>query len=45
MNEKAINHVIINYAIENANLKVAFATLQAELEELKALQNTEEEKR
>lgn len=44
MNEQAINTVITNYAIENANLKVAVATLQAELEELKALQNTEEEK-
>lgn len=42
MNEKAINTVISNYAIENANLKVAVATLQAELEELKATENTEE---
>lgn len=43
MNEQAINQVITNYAIENANLKVAVATLQVELEELKALQNTETE--
>ena len=42
MNEQAINTVITNYAIENANLKVAVATLQVELEELKTLQNTEE---
>ena len=44
MNEKAINQVISNYAIENANLKVAVATLQAELEDLKAEKNTEETK-
>lgn len=42
MNEQAINTVITNYAIENANLKVAVATLQVELEELKTLKNTEE---
>lgn len=42
MNEQAINQVISNYAIENANLKVAVATLQAELQELKETQNTEE---
>lgn len=42
MNEQAINTVITNYAIENANLKVAVATLQAELEDLKAEKNTEE---
>lgn len=35
MNEKAINVVISNYAIENAHLRVSVATLQAELEELK----------
>ncbi len=44
MNEKAINTVITNYAVENANLRIQVATSQAELEELKALQNTEETK-
>ena len=53
MNEKAINAVISNYAIENANLRIQVASLQAELEPLQAKeiqkledmqQNTEENK-
>lgn len=44
MNEKAINTVISNYAVETANLRIQVATLQAELEDLKAEQNTEETK-
>lgn len=47
MNEKAINTVISNYAIENANLKLQVASLQVELESLKeseSAEETEEEK-
>lgn len=44
MNEKAVQQVITDYALEVANLKVAVATIQAELEELKAAQTTEETK-
>lgn len=47
MNEKAINSVISNYAIENANLKIQVASLQVELESLKeseSAEETEEEK-
>lgn len=44
MNEKAINSVISNYAIENANLKIQVASLQVELESLKESENTEENK-
>ena len=44
MNEKAIQQVITDYALENANLKVAVATLQMELEDLKEAQNMEETK-
>lgn len=36
MNEQAINAVISDYAIENANLKVAVATLQYEIEEMRS---------
>jgi hypothetical protein len=35
MNEQAIQQVITDYAIENANLRVAVATLQAEIKALK----------
>lgn len=42
MNEQAINQVISNYAIENANLKIQVAILQAELEKAQESQNTEE---
>ena len=35
MNDQAIQQVIIDYAIENANLRVAVATLQAEIKALK----------
>lgn len=34
MNEQAINQVIANYAIENANLRIQVATLQEELNKL-----------
>lgn len=44
MNEQAINTVITSYAIEVANLRIQVATLQAELEDLKAEKNTEETK-
>ena len=44
MNEKAVQKVISDYAMEVANLRVTVATLQAELEEVLASQNTEEEK-
>lgn len=46
MNEQAINQVITEYAIENANLRIQVATLQQvinELQEEKAVE-TEEEK-
>lgn len=42
MNEKAINQVITEYAIEVANLRVTVATLHSELEELQKEQKTEE---
>lgn len=35
MNDQAIQQVITDYAIENANLRVAVATLQAEIKALK----------
>jgi hypothetical protein len=35
MNEQAIQQVITDYALENANLRVAVATLQAEIKVLK----------
>lgn len=35
MNDQAIQQVITDYAIENANLRVAVATLQAEIKVLK----------
>ena len=35
MNEQAIQEVITDYALENANLRVAVATLQAEIKALK----------
>lgn len=35
MNEQAIQQVITDYALENANLRVAVATLQAEVKALK----------
>lgn len=35
MNEQAINKVISNYAIEQANMRVALETVVAENEELK----------
>lgn len=35
MNEQAIQQVITDYALENANLRVAVATLQAENRALK----------
>lgn len=35
MNDHAIQQVITDYAIENANLRVAVATLQAEIKVLK----------
>lgn len=35
MNEQAIQQVITDYAIENANLRVAVATLRAEIKALK----------
>ncbi|WP_407372325.1 hypothetical protein [Carnobacterium sp.] len=38
MNEKAINTVLTNYAVETANLRIQVATLQTELEDLKAVQ-------
>lgn len=45
MNEQAINQVIANYAIENANLKIQVATLQEELSNLKSNhENTENDK-
>ena len=44
MNEQAINQVISNFAIENANLRIQVANLQSEMESLKVSQNTEEEK-
>lgn len=46
MNEQAINQVIANYAIENANLKIQVATLQEELSNLKSnhSENTESDK-
>lgn len=42
MNEQVINNVISDFAMENANLRLTVATLRAQLEDLKALQNTEE---
>ncbi|ALV20768.1 hypothetical protein [Carnobacterium antarcticum] len=42
MNEKVVQSVISEYAMEVANLKIAVATLQVELEELKATENKEE---
>lgn len=44
MNEKAINTVLTNYAVETANLRIQVATLQTELEDLKATQNKVETK-
>lgn len=35
MNEQAIQQVITDYAMENANLRVAVAALQAEIKALK----------
>lgn len=35
MNDQAIQQVITDYVIENANLRVAVATLQAEIKALK----------
>ena len=35
MNEQAIQQVITDYALENANLRVVVATLQAEIKALK----------
>lgn len=50
MNEQAINKVISNYAIEQANLRLAIETLteenaklKAEIEELKGGKNSKEE--
>jgi len=34
MNEQAINQVISEYAIENANLRIQVATLQQSIKEL-----------
>lgn len=44
MNEKAIQQVISEYAMEVANLRLTVATLQQENEELKESQNTDETK-
>lgn len=38
MNEQAVNEVISNYAIENANLKLMVATLSVKLEQLESAQ-------
>lgn len=50
MNEQAINKVISNYAIEQANMRVAIETvvvenekLKKEIEELKGGKNNKEE--
>lgn len=43
MNEQAIQQVITEYAMENANLKIAVATLQAQLSELQKEEEPEEE--
>ena len=45
MNEQAINTVITGYAIENANLKIQVATLQAELEKIQQEQKQNEEEK
>lgn len=44
MNEQAINQVISNYAIENANLRIQVATLQEELNKLENERNNDLEK-
>lgn len=44
MNEKAVNQVISDYAVETANLRIQVATLQAELEQMQANQNKENKK-
>ena len=47
MNEQAVQTVISEYAIENANLRLAVATLKAENDQLKTqleVEKAEEEK-
>lgn len=44
MNEQAINQVISNYAIENANLRIQVATLQEELNKLENERKNDSEK-
>lgn len=44
MNEKAINKVIGDYAVENANLRIRVAELETELETLNESTKGKEEK-
>lgn len=44
MNEKAINKVIGDYAVENANLRIRVAELETELDGMQNVEETKEEK-
>lgn len=43
MNEQVVSQVISQYAIENANLRLALATMENELAELKSELESKEE--
>lgn len=42
MNEQVMQQIIADYAMENANLRIAVATLQAKLKEQEEKEETEE---